>query len=61
MPASGTMHLVDNLRNYDAMIDYGDGTCDTLITVTQKGQEPEVIDVVEWIKTHCDEECTDEN
>lgn len=59
MPASGTMHLVDNLRNYDAMVDFGDGTCDTLITVTQKGQEPEVIDVVEWIKTHCDAECTD--
>ena len=52
IPASGTLHLVNNLRNYDATIDYGDGTCDTLITVTLKGQEPEVIDVVEWIKTH---------
>jgi hypothetical protein len=52
IPVSGTLHLVNNLRNYDATVDYGDGTCDTLITVTVKGQEPEVIDVVEWIKTH---------
>jgi hypothetical protein len=52
IPASGTLHLVNNLRNYDAVVDYGDGTCDTLITVTVDGQEPEVIDVVEWIKNH---------
>jgi hypothetical protein len=52
IPASGTLHLVNNLRNYDAIVDYGDGTCDTLITITVEGQEPEVIDVVEWIKTH---------
>jgi len=52
IPASGTLHLVNNLKNYDATVDYGDGTCDTLITVTLKGQEPEVIDVVEWIQTH---------
>ena len=52
IPASGTLHLVNNLRNYDAIVDYGDGTCDTLITVTVEGQEPEVIDVIEWIKTH---------
>lgn len=52
IPASGTMHLVNNLKNYDATVDFGDGTCDTLITVTLKGQEPQVIDVVEWIKTH---------
>lgn len=60
MPASGTLHLVNDLRHYDAIVDYGDGTCDTLITVTQEGQEPEVIDVVEWIKNHCDTECTDQ-
>jgi hypothetical protein len=52
IPASGTLHLVNNLRNYDAIVDYGDGTCDTLITVTVEGQEPEVIDVIEWIKSH---------
>jgi hypothetical protein len=52
IPASGTLHLVNNLRNYDAIVDYGDGTCDTLITITVEGQEPEVIDVIEWIKSH---------
>ena len=52
IPASGTLQLVNNLRNYDAVVDYGDGTCDTLITITVDGQEPEVIDVVEWIKNH---------
>jgi len=60
MPASGTLHMVNNLRDYDAVVDYGDGTCDTLITVTQEGQEPEVIDVIEWIKNHCDVGCPDE-
>jgi hypothetical protein len=52
MPASGKLHLVNDLKGYDAIVDYGDGTCDTLITVTLKGQDPEVIDVADWIKTH---------
>lgn len=52
MPASGTLHLVNEAKNFDAVIDYGDGTCDSLITLTLKGQEPEEIDVIEWMKTH---------
>lgn len=52
MPASGTLYLVNEAKNFDAVIDYGDGTCDSLITLTLKGQEPEEIDVIEWMKTH---------
>ena len=29
MPTSGTVHIVNTEEEFDAIIDYGDGTCDT--------------------------------
>ena len=54
MPSSGQLHLVNQLKNYDAQIDYGDGTCDTLITIAVNGGDPEEIDVREWMEEHHD-------
>lgn len=50
MPTSGILHIVNTEEAFDALIDYGDGTCDTLVTITLAGEEPEVIDIAEYLK-----------
>ncbi len=52
MPTSGTVHLVNTEEGFDAIIDYGDGTCDTLITVTLAGEEPQEVDVTKYVNRH---------
>jgi hypothetical protein len=53
MPTSGTVHMVNEKEGYDATIDYGDeNICDTLIIVTLKDEEPQEIDVRDWMKNH---------
>lgn len=49
MPTSGTVHLVNTEKEFDAIIDYGDGTCDTLVTITMDGEEPKEVDVTEYV------------
>ncbi len=50
MPTSGELHLVNTAEGFDALINYGDGTCDTLVTITLAGEEPEVVDITEYLK-----------
>jgi hypothetical protein len=52
MPISGIVHLVNTAEAFDASIDYGDGTCDTLVTITLAGEEPQEVDVTEYVNRH---------
>ena len=52
MPTSGTVHIVNTAEGFDALIDYGDGTCDTIVTITLAGEDPKEVDVVTYINNH---------
>jgi hypothetical protein len=52
MPVSGTVHLVNDAEDFDAFIDYGNGTADTLIMLTLKGEEPKAVDVSTYVNKH---------
>ncbi len=52
MPTSGTVHIVNTVEEFDATIDYGDGTCDHLVTITMAGEEPKEVDVTEYVNKH---------
>ena len=47
-----TIHYNDAVDTYDFIIDYGDGTCDNLATVTENG-EASVVDFGELIVIYC--------
>lgn len=42
IPVSGTMTLENSTRNYSATVDFGDGNCDTLVTITIGGVSQQV-------------------
>jgi hypothetical protein len=50
MPTSGTVHIVNTVKELDALVDYGDGTCNTLVTITLAGEEPEEVDMREYLE-----------
>ena len=52
MPTSGIVHLVNTAEEFDASIDYGDGTCDSIVTITLAGEEPKDVDVTEYVNNH---------
>jgi len=52
MPTSGIVHLVNTAEEFDARIDYGDGTCDSIVTITLAGEEPKDVDVTEYVNNH---------
>ncbi len=52
MPTSGTVHIVNTEEEFDAIIDYGDGACDSLVTITMAGEEPKEVDVTKYVNKH---------
>lgn len=55
MPTSGILYLVNDREGFEATIDYSYGdttTCDTWVTITVKGQDPQNIDLAQWIIDH---------
>jgi len=48
VPTKGTMNLKSSSQLFTAKVDFGDGTCDSLITVTI-GLQKQVIDLADWI------------
>jgi len=52
-----TIYYKDLVETYDFMIDYGNGTCDNLATVTENG-ETSVIDFGELIRVYCGTEAS---
>jgi hypothetical protein len=51
MPTSGTVHIVNTDEGFDALIDYADsdGGCDSIVTITLAGEEPQEVDVREYV------------
>jgi len=54
MPTSGTVHIVNTDEGFDAVIDYADtdGGCDSIVTITLAGEEPQDVDVREYVNKH---------
>jgi hypothetical protein len=54
MPTSGTVHIVNSAEEFDAMIDYADtdGGCDSIVTITMAGEEPQEVDVTKYVNKH---------
>jgi hypothetical protein len=54
MPTSGTVHIVNTAEEFDAMIDYADtdGGCDSIVTITMAGEEPQEVDVTKYVNKH---------
>jgi hypothetical protein len=52
-----TIHYLDSEASYDFLIDYGDGTCDNLATITENG-ESSVIDFGELIRVYCGDDAS---
>ncbi len=48
-PSSGTLTLVNDYEGYTAVIDFGDGECDSMVYITIEGDTREV-DLEQWIE-----------
>lgn len=53
-----TIHYKDSADTYDFLIDYGNGNCDNLATVTENG-ETSVVDFGDLIYTYCGTEAAE--
>ncbi len=47
-PSEGMITLVNEEEGYDALIDFGDGECDSIVTITIDGETQEV-DLEKWL------------